>query len=339
MDIEEKADLLFSSCAGDVPGASFVVIEHGKLALKKSYGLAELPGVRSTSSTNYRLASVTKAFTAMCVLKLIEAGKLSLCDRLHDLLPAMPDYTRSITIRQMLGHTSGLGDYETDVPESYPGQVHEDYVIEKVRGLPSTIFPPGSRFQYSDTAYVLLGTIVEVVSGVLFPRFVEKEIFRPLGMIGSKLYEGEGVKIRNRAFGYTRYGSAFTLNDQSKTSATLGDGCVYSSIDDLVKWDAALGHCGLVRGDLLDAAFSAGRLTDGTPTEYGYGWFITGKGKLKILHHAGETAGFQHKFIRVPDEKISLIILTNRDSYDLTLPRQSSEARDTLALLAFFGLI
>jgi CubicO group peptidase (beta-lactamase class C family) len=172
-------------------------------------------------------------------------------------------------VRQMLNHTSGLGDYETDVPKDYPGQVHEEYVIEKVRGLPSTYFPPGSKFQYSDTAYVLLAVIVARVSGVPFRRFMEREIFSPLGMSGSRLYEGEDVKIKDRAYGYTKSGSSFRPNDQSKTSATLGDGCVYSSINDLVKWNRALNSGQLVSKELLEEAFSPGRLVDGTPTESG----------------------------------------------------------------------
>jgi CubicO group peptidase (beta-lactamase class C family) len=291
------------------------------------------------TSTNFRLASVTKAFTAMCVLKLVDNEKIHLDDRLSAFIPGLPSYADDITVRQMLDHTSGLGDYENDVPKDYPGQVHEDYVVKKVGGLPSTYFTPGSRFQYSDTAYVLLAIIVERVSGVPFSRYMEREIFAPLGMTGSRLYEGEGVKIKDRAYGYTRSGSGFRSNDQSKTSATLGDGCVYSSIHDLMKWDRALNSDGLVGDDLLAEAFSPGRLTDGSPTEYGFGWFIINRRGVKILHHAGETAGFQHKFIRVPEERLAIIILTNRDSYDLSVPKRPTEAEDTVGLLQYFNLI
>ena len=340
MSLGDRAEALFSAYTGSVPGASFAIVKNGELLLSKSYGLAEVPaGIPVRISTNFRLASVTKAFTAMCVLKLVDGGKMSLEDRLSYFIPGLPSYANDITVRQMLGHTSGLGDYESDVPEDYPGQVHEDYVVEKVKGLPSTYFTPGSRFQYSDTAYVLLAVIVERVSGVPFPRYVEREIFTPLGMAGSRLYEGEGVKIKDRAYGYTRSGSGFRPNDQSKTSATLGDGCVYSSINDLVKWDRGLTSGGLVGDDLLEEAFSPGRLTDGSPTEYGFGWFITKRRGVKILHHAGETAGFQHKFIRIPEKRLALIILTNRDSYDLSLPKRPTEAEDTVGFLQYFDLI
>ena len=291
------------------------------------------------ASTNFRLASVTKAFTAMCVLKLVDSGKIRLGDRLSSFIPGLPGYADDITVRMMLGHTSGLGDYESDVPEDYPGQVHEDYVVEKVKGLPSKYFPPGSGFLYSDTAYVLLGVIVERVSGVPFPRFVEREIFRPLGMAESRLYEGEGAKIKDRAYGYTKSGATFKPNDQSKTSATLGDGCIYSSLNDLVKWDRALYSSKLVSEELLEEAFNPGKLSNGTLTEYGFGWFIITRNGVKVLHHAGETAGFQHKFIRVPEKRIALIILSNRDSWDLSLKKKPTEAEDTVGLLQYFDLI
>ncbi len=338
MSLRDRSETLFSSYSGAVPGAAFALVKDGELILSRGYGLANISaGTPVGASTNFRLASVTKAFTAMCVLKLVESGNISLGDRLSSFIHGLPGYADDITVRMMLGHTSGLGDYESDVPEGYPGQVHEDYVVEKVRGLPSTYFPPGSGFQYSDTAYVLLGIIVERVSGVPFPRFIEREIFKPLDMVGSRLYEGEGAKIKDRAYGYTKNNAAFKPNDQSKTSATLGDGCVYSSIDDLVKWDRALKSGKLVGEELLEEAFSPGKLSNGTPTEYGFGWFIINRNGVKILHHAGETAGFQHKFIRVPEKGIALIILTNRDSWDLSL-KKLTEAEDTVGLLKYFDL-
>jgi CubicO group peptidase (beta-lactamase class C family) len=340
MSLVGRTDALLSAYSGAVPGAAVAIIRNGKVILSKGYGLANVTEKKTvTASTNFRLASVSKAFTAMCVLKLVDAGKLSLRDRLSAFIPRLPGYTDEITVRQMLDHTSGLGDYEEDVPEDYPGQVHEDYVVEKVRSLLSTYFPPGSRFKYSDTAYVLLAIIVERISGVPYAKYIEHEIFKPLGMAGSRLYGGEGTKIKERAYGYTKSGGGFKPNDQSKTSATLGDGCVYSSINDLMRWDEALTSGKLVGEELLREAFSPGRLTDGTSTEYGFGWFITRKCDVKILHHAGETAGFQHKFIRVPEKRLALIILTNRDSYDLALPKQPTEGEDSIRLLEYFDLV
>ena len=340
MNLRDRSATLFSSYSGAVPGAAFALVKDRELILSIGYGLANLSSSTPVgASTNFRLASVTKAFTAMCVLKLVDSGKINLGDRLSSFIPGLPGYADDITMRMMLGHTSGLGDYESDVPEDYQGQVHEDYVVEKVRSLSSTYFPPGSRFQYSDTAYVLLGSIVERVSGVPFPRFVEKEIFRPLGMTGSRLFEGDGAKIKDRAYGYTKTGAAFKSNDQSKTSATLGDGCVYSSIDDLVKWDRALNSGEIVSEGLLEEAFNPGKLNNSLPTEYGFGWFIINRNGIKILHHAGETAGFQNKFIRVPEKGIALIILTNRDSWDLSLKKKPTEAEDTVGLLKYFDLI
>jgi CubicO group peptidase (beta-lactamase class C family) len=338
MEIGEKADKLFAAYTGNVPGASIAITRGGKILLKRSYGYAKLPETRSSSVTNYRLASLSKAFTAMSILKLIDAGKLGLEDRLSDFISA-PSYAKGITVRNMLGHTSGIINYDDDVPSSYPGQVHENYFVKKLQGLDSPYFKPGSKFQYSNVAYVLLTVIVERVSDVPFPRFVEREIFHPLGMLGTKYYEGEDSRLGERAYGYTGSSDEFRLNDQSKTSATYGDGCVYSSTEDLMKWDAALRSGGLVSEELLESAFIPCKLNDGRNTEYGFGWFITVKDDVKILHHAGETSGFLHKFIRVPEEKMALIILTNRDSYDLTLAKKPTEVEDTLGLLEYFDLL
>jgi CubicO group peptidase (beta-lactamase class C family) len=288
---------------------------------------------------NYLLASLLKAFTAMSVLKLVEARKIGFDDVLSGFFDGAPLYMRGITIRQMLNHTSGIIDCDNDVPDSYPGQVHEDYILAKAKTFASTYFPPGSKFQYSNTAYVLLAQIVAQLSGVAFPRFAEREIFKPLGMSGTKFYEEEGVEVAERAYGYTPDGRDFRLNDQSKTSATFGDGCIYSSVRDLVKWDRALVSGKLVWRDLLEAAFTPARLSDGSHTEYGFGWFITAKEGVKILHHAGETSGFLHKFIRVPERGASLVILTNRDSWALSLPKRPTEIEDTLALVEYFNLI
>jgi len=340
MDLVDRANFLFQAYTGAVPGASIAIIRDGNILIKKSYGLAEVSTKTPVkASTNFRLASLTKAFTAICVMKLVEGREIRFEDRLSDLIPSLPKYTEEISVRQMLDHTSGLGDYENDVPEGFPGQVHEDYVVEKVRSMDSTYFPPGSRFLYSDTAYVLLAVIVERVSGVQFPRFVEREIFEPLGMGGSTLYGGEDSKIKHRAFGYTKLGDCYAFNDQSKTSATYGDGCIYSSVEDLLKWDQALNTEKLVGEEMLEAAFTPGRLSNSSPTEYGFGWFITNKDGRKILHHVGATAGFQHKFIRVPEEKLALIILTNRDTYDLTLEKMPTEGEDSVKLLEYFNLI
>jgi len=336
MDIGEKADSLLGAYSGGVPGASIAVVKDGKCVFEMGYGYAKMPSVLSGPSTNYRLASLSKAFTAMSVLKLVDDGKIGFEDTLSGFFDGTPRYMRDITIRQMLNHTSGIIDCDNDVPDSYPGQVHEDYILAKA--FESSYFPPGSKFQYSNTAYVLLAQIVAQVSGVAFPRFVEREIFKPLGMSGTRLYESETVEIAERAYGYTPDDGAFRLNDQSKTSATFGDGCVYSSVRDLVRWDKALSSGKLVQHDLLDAAFTPGRLNNGSNTEYGFGWFIGAKDGVKILHHAGETSGFLHKFIRIPQRGASLVILSNRDSWALSLPKRPTEIEDTLALVEYFNL-
>ncbi len=340
MGLAEKADELLRAYSGSVPGASIAVVKEGKPALMKCYGLSNLEnGKQITPSTNFRLASLTKAFTAVCVLKLVEDGKLGLEDRLSELIPGMPKYSKEITVRRMLGHTSGVPDYDNDVPADYPGQVHEDYVVLKTRAQLEPIFSPGSRFQYSNTAYVLLASIVERVSGISFPEFLKKAVFEPLRMKGSTMYAGEESPISNRAYGYTRRGGGFVCEDQSSTSATLGDGCIYSSVEDLLRWDSGLRGGGLVSEELLDLAFNPGTLADGRRTDYGFGWYIMDHNGTRVLHHAGDTAGFRHKLVRIPQLETAIIILTNRYDYDLSIPRQATEAEDSVRLIEHFSLL
>ncbi len=339
MEVEGRADELLAAYRGGAPGASIGIVRDGQLVLAKGYGLANLDTkAQISTATNFRLASLTKAFTAVCILKLIEEGKLGFQDTLFDLIPGMPGYTKQMSIRMILGHTSGVPDYDKDVPLDYPGQVHEDYVVLKTRQS-EPLFAPGTRFQYSDTGYVLLAQIVERASGTTFPYFLSKNVFGPLGMSTSTIYTGEGSPITNRAYGYAKKDFGYALEDQNSTSATLGDGCIYSSIDDMLKWDDALRARGIIRRELLEEAFTSGCLSDGSHTEYGFGWFITDFRGTRVLHHAGGTAGFQHKLIRVPEKQTTIVILTNRSGYDLTLPREATEADDSKKLLEYFALI
>jgi len=340
MDLGELADGLLAAYKGSAPGASIGIVKDSCLVLARSYGLANLStGEPITTATNFRLASLTKAFTAVCVLKLVEEGKLGLEDNLFDLIPGMPDYTKGVTLRMMLGHISGVPDYDNDVPADYPGQVHEDYIVLKIRAQSEPLFPPGTRFQYSNTGYVLLAQIVERVSGSTFPAFLRRNVFEPLGMAGSTMYSGERAPIPNRAYGYVRRDTSYSIEDQSSTSATLGDGCIYSSVDDMLKWDAALRACGILGRELLEQAFTPGCLSGGGRTEYSFGWFITELRGARVLHHSGGTAGFKHKLIRVPERGTAIIILTNRSGYDLSLPQEANETEDSKKLLEYFELI
>ena len=313
----EGLDILFRDYnrARD-PGAAVLVVKDGKTLQKKSYGLANLEEHRPvSSSTNFRLASITKQFTAMCILMLAEKNELSLDDKILRFFPRLPDTTREIRVRHLLNHTSGLIDYEPLIPDSQTTQVLDSNVLTLLEKADSVYFPAGSKFQYSNSGYVLLSLIIESVSHQSFADFLKQNIFTRLGMANTVARQ-EGIStVVNRAYGYTQTDSGFVFTDQSVTSATLGDGGIYSSVDDLFQWDQALYTDKLVQRQTLDLAFTPSVKTD-TTAFYGFGWFVDEYRGMKCLYHTGTSRGFRNAIIRIPGQSFSVIILTNRNEGD-----------------------
>jgi len=296
----------------DGPGASVVVIHDGEVAYVHSYGLADVEKrTPATPLTDYRLASLTKQFTATAIMLLVQDGKLGYDDRVGDILPGFPAYGRDITVRHLLTHTSGLWAYEDFVPDAATVQVKDRDVLALIGRADSTYFPPGSAFRYSNSGYAVLALIVERVSGESFATFLRDHIFTPLGMSGSVAYEQGVSTVPNRAYGYSRRGDAFVRTDQSSTSAVLGDGGVYTSVSDLVRWDHALESHSLLSAEARKLSWTPYILSDGQPTNYGFGWFVdVDRGRTRLTHN-GETRGFTNAIIRYPDERLSVIVLTN----------------------------
>ncbi|MGH8187400.1 MAG: serine hydrolase domain-containing protein, partial [Steroidobacteraceae bacterium] len=239
--ITARIDALMRDYEGQVPGASVLVVRESVPLVRSSYGLADLEQrTPAMPATNYRLASVTKQFTAAAILLLAEDGRLTLDDGVRKWLPTLPDAAQAVTIRQLLTHTSGLIDYEDVIPESFSGQLKDADVLRLLASQDRTYFAPGTSYRYSNSGYALLALIVERTSDLSFAAFLRKRIFMPLGMGNTVAYEDGQSTVVNRAFGYSSSGGAWTRTDQSQTSAVLGDGGIYSSIDDLARWDAAL---------------------------------------------------------------------------------------------------
>ena len=315
-------DALFARYDGmDRPGASVLVVRNGRVVVSRSYGLADLEEHRpATPRTNYRLASLSKQFTAMAIMQLVTAGKLRYDDRVTELLPALPAYARDVRVRHLLTHTSGLPDYEDFVPDSQTRQVKDRDVIELLHRSDTAYFLPGAAYRYSNTGYALLALIAERVSGLPYARYLRERIFAPVGMQGTVAYEAGVSSVEERAYGYSVRGDGFIRTDQSNTSAVLGDGGIYSSIHDLVAWDRALDTHLLVDSATMAEAWSPTRLNDGTMSRYGFGWFVDRDGDgLRLTHH-GETRGFTNFILKQPDRRLTVVILTNRiggDPWDL----------------------
>ena len=307
-DVMTNVDALMRDYNGAVPGASLLVIRDGNPIVRRAYGLADVANnMKATPATNYRLASVTKQFTATAIRRLEEEGKLTLDDRVRQWLPELPAATDAVTIRHLLTHTSGLIDYEDVMAPETKEQLHDVDVLRLLQHQNETYFAPGTSYRYSNSAYALLGLIVERASGVTFATYLKQRVFEPIGMQATVAYEENISTVSNRAYGHSFVDNAWTRTDQSLTSAVLGDGGIYSSIDDLAKWDAALYDA------FYAPAFVPATPTDDPKVEYGFGWRISEHRGARMLWHSGETRGFRNVLVRFPEKHLTVILLTNRN--------------------------
>ncbi|MDB6058065.1 MAG: Penicillin-binding protein 4 [Verrucomicrobiales bacterium] len=314
---ERAIDELFRDFFGNHPGASVMVIHDGKPVFAKAYGMADVDNkVPCTTNTNFRLASVTKQFTAMGILILADRNKLSLDDKITKFFPRFPKYGEQTTVRHLLTHTSGVYDYDDPVPPGTTVQMKDKDVLKTVAGHDETYFPPGTKFRYSNSGYALLALIIEKVSGQSYADFLKANVFTPLGMSNSVAFEDGISTVPNRAFGYAKNGDHFEPADQSLTSAVLGDGGIYSSVVDMFKWDQSLYTDKLVSHARLKDAFTVhSKTSDMAGSGYGYGWYVAGPDHV---WHYGSTCGFNTMINRFPQKKTTIIILTNRADAKLT---------------------
>ena len=317
----ERVDSMMADYAGEVPGAALLVLRDGEPVVRRGYGLADLEqGTPVTPETRFRLASVSKQFTAAAILLLVQDGTLSLDDPLRRWLPGLPPATDGITLHHLLSHTSGLVDYEDLLPPDLDGQVQDADVLRLLEGVDRLDFAPGSAYRYSNSGYVLLGLVVARASNRDFPTFLHDRIFQPLGMGAVARVDG-GPPVPHRGYGYSHIDGTWTRTDQGPTSATLGDGGIYASIDDLAKWDAALGDDRLLRDDLRALAVTAHTRTNEPDVDaYGYGWRLHASAHGPLQWHSGESIGFRNVILRWPERRLTVVLLSNRNApepYDL----------------------
>lgn len=308
-------DDLLKSYSLNSPGVSVLVAKKGAVFYQRSIGLANLQTKEEiTEKSSFRLASVTKQFTAMAVMILKDRGLLSYDDKVISILPDFPHYGQKITVRHLLNHTSGLRKYERNVPSNQRGQLKDKDVLKILKSLSSLRFAPGSRYAYSNSGYAVLALVVEKVSGTSFSEFLSENIFRPLAMESTVAFEKEKHTIRKRVYGHSKVSSGFRRTDQNIFSAVLGDGGIYSSTEDYFKWDQALQRNQLVSRETKEEAFQKGQLSSGQRTSYGFGWRVGSFRGKRVLHHTGSSIGFKNISIHMPDDEISVVILSNRNT-------------------------
>jgi len=329
-----RIDSLFSKFARPHdPGCAVLVIKDGQAIFRKGYGVTDLRTLQKIGpETNFRLASLTKQFTAMAVMLLVHDGKLHYDNRLTDVFPDFPAYGNAITIRQLLNHTSGLIAYEDIMEKEHAGvaddkipQISDAGVLDLLKQQTGTKFTPGRRWEYSNSGYVLLSMVVEKRSETRFSDFLRQRIFTPLRMTGTIAHEKGRDEVRHRAYGHSRTAGGWSETDQSSTSATLGDGGVYTSLDDLEKWDRALAAHTLLTAKEMEPAFTPAIAANGAPLQqldgspapgYGFGWFLNPYRGHRRYAHYGETVGFRTAIQRFPDDRLTVIVLANRAEID-----------------------
>jgi CubicO group peptidase (beta-lactamase class C family) len=256
----------------------------------------------------------------MAIMILAERGKLSYDDALTRFFPDFPTYGQSIQLRHLLNHTSGLIAYEDIIPKGRVTALRDEDVLALLQTQDHTYFAPGSKYRYSNSGYALLGLVVERASGMPFKKFLEENIFDPLGMRGTRFYDRNGPAERRQANGYTQQADkSFARTDQSLTSSILGDGSIYTSVDDLYRWDQALYTTQLVSAETLKRAFTPGAYSAERKAGYGFGWFVTDFKGLETLWHGGQTIGFHAAIKRIPKRHFTVIVLTNRSGDDREL--------------------
>ncbi len=340
----------------DEPGLAAMVKKDGRVIFEKSYGVRKLGKQEAIDvQTNFRLASVTKEFTAMAIMLLVKDGKLRYDARLTEIYPEFPAYGKEITVRNLLTHTGGLPDYEelmdreekTNGPRwSVERQIQDDEVLALLEKQTQGKFAPGTSWAYSNSGYVVLGLIVAKVSGMSYGDFLQKRIFEPAGMKQSVVYQKGKNEISQRAYGYSKDNGKIVETDQSSTSATLGDGGVYSNLRDMAKWDEALAKHTLLTELETAPALTPVKLVDGTephwpgesdgdnvapgkPVSYGFGWFLDPLNGHARMWHSGNTMGFHHVLQRFTKDGVTIVILCNRADLE---PKEYSDKIASLLL-------
>jgi CubicO group peptidase (beta-lactamase class C family) len=283
-----------------------LVVEGGKIVFEKGYGMSDYAHhIPNTLNTEFRIASITKQFTAMAILQLQEKGLLNVNDKLGKYLPQYQNW-ENITIKELLTHTSGIPDWTNFEDPNTPEPVQN--MLSVIQNKPLE-FPPGTKMDYSNSNYLILGYLVEKLSGLSYENYLKKNILSPLHMNHTGLYTEQSAK--NVSVGYNLMDGA---GKAQQIYTYGGDGGLYSTVHDLYKWDRALYTNKLVSAQDLKQIFTPQVYTGAVGLSYGYGWYIKGTGINEEIYHNGSLPGYLSSIARYPAKNIAIIVLTNNSS-------------------------
>jgi CubicO group peptidase (beta-lactamase class C family) len=308
-------DALFATW--DTPesaGCALGVYRDGEIVYSRGYGMADLErAVPITPQSLFDLGSTSKQFTAASIVLLAQQGKLTLDDDVRKHLPELPDYGTPITLRHLLNHTSGLRDY-IDLLTLHGSNIDDVTTpadaLELVVRQKALNFAPGSEYLYSNTGYFLLSLVVERISGGSLPEFAKAQMFAPLGMERSFVLGRYDDVVKGRALAYSKRPDGSLRTDVSRWMQ-LGDGAVFSSIDELLHWDNQFYTARIGGADLTDQLQVPGRLTDGTTLDYAHGLVIGKYRGQRTVHHGGAWGGYRAQLMRFPEQRFSVALLCN----------------------------
>lgn len=303
-----------------IPGMEVAVLRDGKLVKATGYGLANIElSVAVKPETVLQTGSVGKQFTATAVMMLVEEGKVRLDDKLSKYFTGTPEAWKDITVRNLLTHTSGIPEYtETKNPLAKElfnmrADYTEDDLYQRLIKLPLD-FEPGTKWQYSNSGYLLLGVLIHKVTGEFYGNFLQERVFRPLGMTATRIISEADI-VANRSSGYELVkGEIKNQEWVSPTLNTTADGALYTNVLDLGKWDAALYTEKLIKRSSLEQMWTPVKLKDGNTYPYGFGWFLNEANGHRLIEHDGAWQGFTMNISRYVDDGLTVIVMTNLDS-------------------------
>lgn len=312
----ELDEYLAKQFPADAPGAAVLVLHRGNVLLERGYGLANVEKKTPISpTTNFDLASCSKQFTALAVMLLADRGNLSFDDDVRKHIPELPafDEKRPVRIRDLLHHTSGLPDYTSFWKSKFDdfSKLTCEGVVELLKDR-KLDFPTGDKFAYSNSNYALLPVIVSRVSGKRFGEFMRDEAFQPLGMNRTVVFDDMATVVPERATGYRKRGKEWQVS--ALDGPTCGDGNVFSNLQDLARWEAAIAAGKLAKPETWKLAFTPGKSIDGKATKYGFGWNLGERNGKPFQNHGGGWAGTRTAISRFPENQLTIVVLSNNEA-------------------------
>jgi CubicO group peptidase (beta-lactamase class C family) len=306
---EKNIDKYLTYFSGDKPGAVISVIKNGNIIFNKAYGLSNTETREDlTTDKAFNLNELSKAFTSVAIMKLVEKKKLTLDQSLTEIFSDFPEYGKNIKIRNLLSHTSGLKPYES---KQFSNNLQ---VYEYLKSQNETAFEPGTKMQYSNADYAMLALVIEKVSRTSYQNFLTKNIFKKLSMKNTWIVENKkGIRVADSHF---KIDSNYVPKEELNT--IYGEQGIYTNSTDYAKWDKALHSGKILKPELLSQIFTVEKLKSGENNSfYGYGWAVMKRNETRYWWHGGMGHGYTNLVLHLPDNQITVILLTNRnDGYD-----------------------